>query len=242
MVLPGPARLSARTLTWLLRAERIGEPHPVLTPPAVWYPPAELDDQHTRARSEIAALGWYDHHDLLDREVAAALPLLCRAEAEYFGWLTRDGTTIGVLAAGTGRHGLLAVADGAVVTLDHAGRARLAEALVGQIPDRPPGPGKPLSVTRSEVLGTTRIIEAVHPANLPARRARQLIALPTRASGELYAAHRDHLGRYRVSDPLRYADTDAGRYLNLATGADRILITPAARADLLSRLKALETR
>jgi len=245
MVLPGPARLSVRALTWLLDVERIGAPHVVLAPAAVWHPPSELDAQHVQARAEIDALGWYDRRPRLEVEVAVALELLCRAESECFGWITHDETTRGVLAAATGRHGLLAVRDGESVRLNHINPGRLAETLAAQTADVPAGKGKPVTVSRAEVTGTVRgqrITEAavqVGPAGVEVRRVRRLAALAVLGTGELYAAVRDGVGRYRVSEPLRYADSPEGRYLNLALGADQVLVAPAGRADLAGRLREL---
>jgi len=43
---------------------------------------------------------------------------------------------------------------------------------------------------------------------------------PVSGSGELYAGRRDEVGRYtRLEQPLHYADTDRGRYLNYTTGS-----------------------
>lgn len=243
MVLPGPARLSVHALTWLLETEQIGEPHPVLAPAAVWHPPADDDELHAMPRNEIAALGWYDRRKRLEIEVAAALAMVCRAESEFFGWITGDRSTIGVLAAGLGRHGLLAVRDGDSVWLNHTGCNVLAETLVAQTADVPAGPGRPVTVSRAEVVGSVggqRITEAavrVGPADVAVRRVRQLVALPTTGTGELYAAARDGVGRYRVSEPVHYADTHPGRYVNLTMERDLILVGPASRADLVARLK-----
>jgi hypothetical protein len=243
MVLPGPARLSVRALTWLLDTEQVGEPHVVLAPTAVWHPPTERDEVHAQARAEIAALGWYDDRKRLEVEVAVALTMLCRAELEFFGWMTSNQATVGVLAAGSGRHGLLAVRDGNSVWLRHTGCAVLAETLAGQTADVPAGRGKPVTVSRAEVMGSARsqrITEAavrVGPASTAVRRVQQLVTLATVGNGELYAAARDGVGRYQVSEPVCYADTHHGRYLTLATGQDQVLVAPASRADLVARLK-----
>jgi hypothetical protein len=239
MVLPGPARLSVRALTWLLEVERIGEPHLVLAPAAMWYPPDEQDEQLATAREEITALGWYDRRKRLEIEVAVALAMLCRAESEFFGWINCGRATVGVLAAGIGRHGLLAVRDGDSVWLNRVGRAVLAEILVGQTPEVPAGQGKPVTVSLGSGCqqGITEAAVRVGPASVAVRWVRQLIALPTTGSGELYAAVCDGMGRYRVSEPVRYADTRQGRYLNLTTGPDDVLVAPARRADLVARLK-----
>ncbi|GAB3449730.1 ESX secretion-associated protein EspG [Actinophytocola sediminis] len=242
MVLPGPARLSARSLAWLLEVEQLGEPHAVLEPAAVWRPPTAADEARRAARAEIAALGWYDRSHQLAAEVAVALTRLCRGESEFFGWITRDRTTIGVLATGFGRHGLLAIRDGDSVWLRHVGRGALAESLVAQTPDVAAGLGKPVTVSRAELRGPARrrqITEAVtkvSPASSAARQVRRLMSLPQTGAGELYAAARDEVGRYRISAPVRYADTQHGRYLNLSTGPDQVLVAPARPADLVARL------
>lgn len=98
MVLPGPTRLSVDALTWLLVVEQIGEPHRVLAPTAVWRPFDDADAATVAAREEIKALGWYDRRTRLDVEVVAALAVLCRAETEFYGWISHGEATIGVLA------------------------------------------------------------------------------------------------------------------------------------------------
>jgi hypothetical protein len=76
------------------------------------------------------------------------------------------------------------------------------------------------------------------------RIVQQVMAQPTTGGGELYVAIRDRMGRRRpVQDPLRYADTETGRWLNYMTAArdgdQRILVAPATRADLTSRLEEM---
>lgn len=242
MVLPRPARLSVAALTWLLEVEQLGEPHPVLASAAVWRPSVEEDELRTTTREEIVALGWYDRRTRLDVEVAAALAMVCRAESEFFGWITRGRTTIGVLAAGLGKHGLLAVRAEDSVWLKHIGRDSLAETVVAQLPDVAAGKGKPLAVSRGELARGRplhRTAVRVGQAGSEVRQAKRIMALPRTGSGELYAAARDGMGRYWVSEPVRYADTQDGRYLNLSTGVDQVLVAPARPTDLVDRLARL---
>lgn len=240
MVLPGPARLSVAALTWLLAVERIGEPHPVLASAPVWRPSVEENALRGEAREEVAALGWYDRRERLEAEVAATLVMLCRATSEFFGWVTHGETATGVLAAGLGRHGLLAVRDGDAVSLRHVGRTALAGTLVGQLPEATVGSGKPVTVSRAELWAPARRTAVrVGPAGAEVRRVRQLVALPLSGAGELYAAVRDRLGRYLVSEPVRYADTRDGRYLTVSAGHDQVLVAPAGRTELVARLTRL---
>lgn len=233
MVLPEPARLSVATLAWLLAAERIGEPHPVLASTAVWRPRAEEQALDERTRDEIAALGWYDRKGTLDAEVTATLVMLCRATSEFFGWISRGEATAGVLTAGLGRHGILAVRDGDAVWLNHIGRTALARTLVGQLPDVPAGPGQPITVPRTPAPRTTVRVGALAP---DVRRVRHLVALPRTGGGELYAAARDRLGRYLVSEPVRYADTRDGRYVTVSATQDQLTVSPAGPSELVTRL------
>lgn len=72
----------------------------------------------------------------------------------------------------------------------------------------------------------------------------QIMSQPTTGGGELYVAVRDRMGRRKpVTDPLRYADTENGRWLNYSTttgdGDERVLVAPATRADLAARLQEM---
>lgn len=138
--------------------------------------------------------------------------------------------------------------DGDAVWLKPTGWPRLVEALVGQTANVRAGHGRPVTVARSDVLGSVRgrrLTEAavqVTRVSVSVRRVQQIVALPTIGGGELYAAMRDGMGRHRVSKPLCYADTTDGRYLTLTTvtgGQSQVLVAPASRADLVARLAQL---
>ena len=57
-------------------------------------------------------LGLLDNRGRLDVEVAASLAVLCRAGAEFYGWINEGDKTKGVLAAAIGREAVLAIRDG----------------------------------------------------------------------------------------------------------------------------------
>jgi hypothetical protein len=83
----------------------------------------------------------------------------------------------------------------------------------------------------------------MRPAPAEVRIAQQVISQPTTGGGELYVAVRDRMGRRRgVQEPLRYADTATGRWLNyMVPGGEeeRVLIAPATRQDLTARLQEM---
>lgn len=246
MVLPGPARLSVVALDWLVTTQGIGELHQVLSPEAVWRPPAETDFLAASARTEIMPLGWFDDGARLDVEVVASLTVLCRADTEYFGWISHEGTIIGVLAAAIGGQALLAVRDGDTVWLHDIGRNSLAEALVGQTADVPAGAGGGVTVVRAELLAThdgQRISEAgvgVRRASADVRYVQRLASSPATGGGELYVAVRDAVGRRRLSGPLHYTDTSHGRFTIVTAPSpepDQVTVAPATRSDLVTRLR-----
>jgi hypothetical protein len=107
-----------------------------------------------------------------------------------------------------------------------------------------------VNVVPSEVLassgGRQRTAAGVgmRPAPPEVRIVQQIMSQPTTGGGELYVAIRDRMGRRRsVRDPLRYADTENGRWLNhtstTADGEPRVLVAPATRADLVARLQEM---
>jgi hypothetical protein len=243
-MLPGTARLSVDALAHLVRVERIGELPDVLAPPPVWQPDAE----ESRAVDEIARLGWRDRRGRLEPDVASSLAVMCRAAIEFTGWI---GGSTGVLAAATGRESILAVKQDDHVTLKRVPRKRLPETLVRQLPDVPAAQGSALSLPLDEIREAAkwRVEEAgaVTARPLPRGDLRQVLhitELPVLDSGELWVAVRDSLGRSRrIPYPLRYADTESGRYLNVATvsgnGEVWLLVAPATPAMLAAKLREL---
>ncbi len=238
-MLPRPVRLPVDALATLLRHARIGELPEVLAPVAVWRHHDEAQAAQASAYEEAKRLGWLDSRGQLDVDVAAALSVLCRANVEYYGWVARQRS---ILAAATGRKAILAIRDGAEISLRKTKASKLAEALVEQLPDMHPGSGTPVSVSVDELRAATK---KQKPARPDLRQVLQVMAQPSTGSGELWVAVRDSLGRRtEITHPLRYADTAWGRFLNLATvssGGDLWLtVAPASPSDLVTRLRSLE--
>lgn len=243
---PRPVRVPLDTLARLVRTENIGTLPEVLLPAVRWQPPHEVRALDGRVRDDCARLGWLDHSGRLDVDVASALRTLCRADAEVYGWITADQTTIGVLAAATRGQALLAVRREAWVSLCSIRSADLATMVVAQTPDIPAGRGQPIRVRRSEALafdgGGPRAHGgvAVRPVPTEVRKLARVAALPRSGAGELHVAARDSMGR-RVSsmDPLGYVDTTAGRYVTLTSTVDgetELLLAPTSHHDLVACL------
>lgn len=250
MVLPKPLTLPAEALVRMVALENLGELHVTLRPPAVWRPKQTQHEVETRTRAEFVKMGLFDRRGRLDVELVASLTVLCRAGAEFYGWIATADKTVGVLTAAVGREAILAVRDGNLVSLRQIRPEMLPEALVDQTADVPPGRGEAISLLQSEALasvgGRQRTESGVgtRPASAEVRLAQKIADLPTTGGGQLSVAIRDGVGRRRATtQPLRYADTGSGRWLNhmtaVANGENRILIAPAGRRDLVVRLQEM---
>ncbi|HEU5472187.1 MAG TPA: ESX secretion-associated protein EspG [Actinophytocola sp.] len=250
MVLPKRLTLPAETLARMVALESLGELHITLKPPAMWRPRHLEDEEEARARAEFRRLGLFDRRGRLDVELVASLAVLCRPGVEFYGWISRDETTIGVLAAAIGREAVLAVRTGDQVTLSQIRPETLPESLVGQSADIPPGRGDAFSMLQSEALasaGGHRRTEAgvgTRMASAEVRLAQKIAEQPTTGGGQLSVAVRDGIGRRKASPhPLRFADTPNGRWLNQTTpvgnGDNRIFIAPASHRDLVHRLQEM---
>jgi ESX secretion-associated protein EspG len=214
VVLPASVSLSVRVLARVVTAGGLGELHPVLAPTPVWR--ADGDDEPLSP-----ALGWVDRRGVLDREVAAALAVLCRPRAACHGWITCGRVTTAVLAAAIGKEAVLAVRCGGTVRLSRISASRLVERLVAQTPVVPAARGVPVVVSLSELhaAGPTK---AGNPAVL---RVRRLVALPTSGAGELYAGD---------SAPVCYVDTAVGRVVVTPLGDGVVRV---GGADLVGQLR-----
>ncbi|MGB3439326.1 MAG: ESX secretion-associated protein EspG [Actinophytocola sp.] len=244
-MLPAPAHVPAALLAWLVADANLGELHKTLAPEARWLPPSGHVAMRRQSQELLTALGWRDRRGNLEREVATALAVLCRPRVEYYGWITHDGRTVGVLAGRTGGESLLAVRQAdSTVRLSRIGANRLAERLVAQTPDVPAGSGTPFTVSAAEVRSTrpdgrlrTPAGAGVRRAGPEARRVRRLAALPVGGFGELSVATRDEWGRRRrAAQPLRYTDTSEGRFVLLPGAGDDVRVAPASRDDLVRHL------
>lgn len=235
MVLPAPARLPVRVLAELVAGLGLGEPHLGLTPEPLWRDPAAAGRFGRLVERHLTRLGWRRRDGEIDREVVAALAVVCRPDVGFHGWLTHEHRTTSVLAGAIGREAVLAVRSGNDVTVRSVHRQRLAERLAAHLPDVPAGAGPPLRVDLAELRATdpsggrpTEGGAGLRRVGPQVRRAAALVAAPTTGAGELYPVG----GRA----PVSYVDSAHGRYL-VATTRDVLEIRPATRADVTAELQ-----
>lgn len=249
-MLQKPLKLHVEALRQLTQMENLGDLHVTIKPAAVWRPRDDRRRVETEGRTEFMRMGLLDNRGRLEVEFAASLAVLCRAGAEFYGWINEGDKTKGVLAGAIGREAILAIREGEWVQLTQIRPESLPMALVAQTPDVPPSRGEAVTVLRSDMLATvggrqrTAAGVGMRPAPPEVRIVQQVMAQPLTGGGELYVAVRDRMGRRRpVQIPLRYADTQNGRWLNYMTpsgdGDERVLVAPATRADLAARLQEM---
>lgn len=250
MALQQPLTLPVEMLARLVAVENLGEIHVTLKPLAAWRPQNERDAFDKATRDELATLGLLDRRGRIDVEITSSLAVLCQPRTEFYGWIQHENRTTGVLAAASGGEGLLAVTDGEHVRLRQIGTKNLPEALTRQVAEVPPGTGDTISFVQSEAATavggrhTSEVGARTMATSREIRLAQRIANQPTTGGGQLSVACRDRMGRRRTSaHPLRYADTTSGRWLNLTTtlpgGDNRILLAPASRADLATRLREM---
>ncbi|WP_460394410.1 ESX secretion-associated protein EspG [Actinophytocola sediminis] len=230
-----PVRLPARVLADLVAGLGLGEPHLAIAPEPVWRDPTTSHQVDQRVEHHLTRLGWRQRPSGVDREVTAALTVLCRPDVGFHGWLTHDHRTTSILAAAIGREAVLAVRTGDTVALRGIHRHRLAERLVAHLPDIAAGTGPPLRVERADLHRTDQSGRQPTDGGVGLRRARpevraakRLISAPTTGAGELYAVDGER--------PVDYVDTVHGRYLVTATD-DLLEIRPATRTALVAELR-----
>lgn len=240
----GAVELPVFALAALIEWAAVGEPHIVLRPEPVWRSREEAAALSSATVDALTDAGLLRGQGQVDQQLLDVLPLLTTPVTEYYGWFSVDGATRGVLAAAGPMDALLAVRTGDLVRLTPVSRTALAEALLAELPDIPPARGTSLTVTADE------IIELHAPADVSERRVpphvtemMRTVNQPVRDGGELYAGHRDALGRHTVRGPVRYGDTEQGRYLNYTLGYGdtlRMVLAPATPAALTAALATVE--
>jgi hypothetical protein len=250
VVLANPLTMPAEVLTRLVQMENLGDLHVTLRPLAKWRPKAFQEQLETQVRKEFIRMGLLDNRGRVEVELAASLAVLCRPGAEFYGWVNEGDKTRGVLAGAIGREAILAIRDADMVTINQIRPESLPEVLVAQTAEVNPARGDSYTILRSDALATvggrhrSEAGVGMRPSPPEVRAVKKIMSQPTTGGGELYVAVRDRMSRRRaIPYPLRYADTETGRWLNHMTdapgGEHRVLVAPATRTDLVRRLQEM---
>lgn len=240
-----PERFQADQLAALVTKSTGGDLHIVLAPQAVWR------SHRAKAAFNHAADNEYARYSAVpeDREepdFQAIAELLSRPPEARYGWIydQKNGTTLGVLVAGTSRFGLIAVRDGTDIWVRTFWPRPLSGTLADVLPDNA-GKSTAASITvlRSEVLAAESEAVGTVAPSAEVRRAQRFAELTPLMSAEFHVETRDDDGRrQRTPQPLRVYDTEDGRW-TLRTrphyGDERLELTPATAHDIAKMLETL---
>lgn len=239
-----PVELHVDVLAELVAWAGLGELHIALQPEPVWRSPQERADFSRAAGVALANAGVLHGPAVIDPDFQDLLPLLTQPATECYGWFSVAEETRSVLAAAGSMDALLAVRVGDAVRLSTIRRDGLVAALVAALPPAAPARGETLLVRGTEIAALnepTGASEREVPAHVT--EMLRIAKLPVLGSGELYTASRDTLGRHTTRGPVRYMDTERGRYLNLVSGAGdalELVLAPGTPDALVAALNRAE--
>lgn len=238
----GRIEIGVAALGALLREQGLGEAHITLLDTPVWVDPDSRAELNRQARQECVDAGLAGESGI-DAETLDWLTTLTRPSVEYYAWVSKAGQTMAILAAAIGRSAALAVRSGDTVHLVRITARNLGQALIAALPRTPPGPGS-VNVrldSLTAAAASRRAGNSSHsaPSDPEVDRYAEFARMPATGLGELYVAVRDRVGRRRtLSNPLRYRDTSAGRWLvqldsrwmSVLPGEDALIATRLAGA------------
>ncbi|SHG50722.1 ESX secretion-associated protein EspG [Streptoalloteichus hindustanus] len=218
------------------------------SPGATW---TERERLAHRVVGELQQLG-LAQGDRPDADLMEALQLLARPEVEVYGWYAvGDRPTESVVAAVSGREGVLAHLAGGRLRLRPVAPEWLCDAAVSVLPPVRPIRGQHHNVPTALLeAGPGRhggdddggsLLESVGGGESEVDRLRRLLAQPRRAAGQFFAATRDRAGgRRRCEYPVNMVDTAEGCYLtHQVRGGDGqpwTVVVPADQRVLAERL------
>ncbi|MEO6086123.1 MAG: ESX secretion-associated protein EspG [Umezawaea sp.] len=215
---------------------------------AVPYP-FEID-QHGETVDERARLKSAAHTDLERRglarrgrpepELEDALGLLARPDLRVTALgmpSVDDGRLVRACVVARGGYAVMAAQENQVITLNLVQGDELATALVGTLPPRHAGPGKPVTVPASTFdqqkprQGTMQTVRGRETEDTKVVRA--MLAPPMVGTGHFTATH----GK-RQLPAVTWFDTTQGRYVSMPAGNDPnwITLAPADNQGLAQRL------
>ncbi|QFZ19741.1 ESX secretion-associated protein EspG [Saccharothrix syringae] len=206
-MLRAPVVLSDTAFDVLWHHDDLGEHHTVLHVPPAGANTLEVEQALHREGVPVD-------------EALEALRVLAFADFECFGWIAFNrGSTLPVVVATAGRHGVIAVRDNGHVRLD-AVRGDPSDTLVACLPEVRPGRGSSINARAEEARGSRALVELM-------RRPRAGVA-------KLFAARRDRYGRRRRSASfVTTIDCPDGRWLVVrytdGHGQGWVHATPATR-------------
>jgi hypothetical protein len=162
------------------------------------------------------------HAQRLDPDVEDGLRALAQPQVALtaFGSLGDDAMLLARVVR-TGQNAILSVLIGQALRFEHIRPAAIVPAIIGLIPDEPPGPGQPVTLSLAEPEPRkTADRDMFRPVHKPKRSpdataqaaAEAIFQRPRKRVGQFGITVRGRHGREHRGPELGWFDTDAGRY------------------------------
>lgn len=238
--------LSVYPLFSVIQQENLGDPHPVFGGGEGYVSPRFDAEARRWLRAELAEAGLSDRDRMTD--FTGMLSIVQTARVEFYGWVTVGDDTYAVLAAAHGHNAFALTRRGDRVSFRRVRPDRLAEAVLEQLPDLPPGRGESISVREAEVgrAGPRPVMRRASggvPQSEQVRRFNALVRTPRLGGAKFYAARRDDAGqRIRSQSWLDLIDLPGGRwaiYATTARGERTVNAVPATAPLVAAKLNDL---
>jgi len=217
------------------------------------YTMDERGELRGQVRESLRAKGLHDGSEVSPR-LEEQLAVLGRHTTSVDGQLS-VGEHIKVLAAATGRHGVLAAQTDDEVRVATVRDARLVPAVLAMLPDEKPGPGGVARLPKqvfdtaveeyaaSGYAGLERTLTTGGVGGRDLRTVLTLVESARHGGGQLAANNVDNVGRRTRTPVVNWFDTESGRYaVHTETARDRVewlTIAPADTARIEQRLTEL---
>ena len=162
-----------------------------------------------------------------------------------------DGRELCARVSAAGRYGVLVVQQREGLRFELIRPEALVHTAVGLLPGWKAGRGTPVTITgwatQPRADGDQPLAVSVRVTGPPAdpahRAAQEILRRPRQGGGLFVASAHDSGGRERKAPTLGWIDTDAGRYLTVAStdkrGDNRTTFAPADQARLTQKLAEL---
>ncbi|MEV6605959.1 ESX secretion-associated protein EspG [Kutzneria sp. NPDC051319] len=217
--------------------------------PSVLVSTVEWMDDDTRREADRQVLAELAGRGLLagggvPAQMRATFHVLARPDVEVFGWISTPQRTLGVLAAAGGGEAALVVREGDAAWLSPVKPDDVAEAVVAQLPARPPAQGRSINVCEADFARPQgeEAWNGFRPTTEPhdVRALKALLGEPVLGISQLWVAARGADGRlHQAENPVTVRDTAEGRWLTqtTASAAGRwVSATPAGPQLVTSKL------
>lgn len=220
-VLTGEFVISQRCVGTIAEDLSLTLPATVAAEP-LYYEDGEFRQFRDAAYRELGQMGLFDRREPSPAFIDS-LTVLCTADVEFYGFVATTDRQYTLHVAARGQDAVFAALAGEEVLLRPGHPQSLVSELLAELPEARPAGGRTMSAPEADIQPMSERSQATGAAPRgDARRLIELLTQPHQAAGKLHTATRIGVDARRVysTDPIGFVDTEQGRWLTYATGAD----------------------